>query len=225
MAIRSTKGIRLYLTNTNATTVDVAAGDFTALTNANPPVATVTDVTGITAGDLVMIDKTDITAIDGRFFVVGTVDGTANTFEVKGIDLTSNTGTFNAATAIATVYPKTSAMTPLCLASIGVNIDTPAQIQIGTYCDPSASIPGSSTSAGTLDLTAYHDPSDAGFKLLIEAEEKGDQHTMLIEFPGNQGWLVAKGVIASMQISDLPLDGATAWSASMSLSSKPHMLF
>ena len=230
MTVRSTKGISIFLSNKNATLITKdGTGGGTTLTGiaANGTDSTKTDltvdaITGIKVGDIVKMSDTGFPELDGKSFVVTAAATTKIT--ING-DITGSTGTFDAAKAKAEFLPVSGQMTRLCLNSIGVNIDTPSSISTGTFCSPSASVPGAATSAGTLDLSVYHDPTDTGWKLLLEAEESGDQHTLIVQFPNSQGTLIATGTISAMSIADVPLEGAVNWSAQMTLSVKPEMRF
>lgn len=216
--IRSTKGLQLLLENTGAATVNVIP---TAITKAAQAVVTVADVTGIKEGDLVAFADTGFAELDGKNFTVGTVDGNANTFAVVGGDTTNSTGTLGA-NPKATVTP-VAQMTNICASSISVDANTPGTVSVATYCDPSASIPSVVSEPGNLTMTVYHDPSSAGFKLLEAAADAGDNRLLAIVFPQNGGTLVAEGVLSSFAITDVPLDGAAAWTATFALASRPAL--
>jgi hypothetical protein len=44
-------------------------------------------------------------------------------------------------------------------------------------------------------------------------------------FPQNQGTMVATGTISAFSLTDLPIDGAASWAATMALSDKPHLRY
>ena len=177
MSVRNTKGLKIYLEKAGATAVTKDGTDGgTTLTGiaANGTTSTHTDLTvdavaGVAAGDVIEMSGTGFDELDGKSFIVVAATGTK--IEING-DITGSTGTFNAATAKAVVTPVTQ-MDGLCLSSIGVNADTPSTVSIPTFCDPSASVPGTTASAGTLDFGGYLDTTDAGFKALSAAEIDG----------------------------------------------------
>lgn len=222
MAVRSTRGLKIFLSKTTTAPLNLVP---TAVSSAAPAVITVADTTGITTGDIVTGLDTGYPEIDGKSFVVGVVDGTADTFELLGSDTTGTTGALNGAPK-AQVMAMASDFTPLCLASIGVNTETPQTVSTATFCDPTSTVPGSAAGAGTIDVTAYHDTKDAGFRLMEEALAGGNPHTLVIQFPGTDGgYLIAQGTVSSWALSDVPLDGAVQWTGQITLSSRPVLRF
>jgi hypothetical protein len=224
MATRNTKGLKIYLSIGAAAPTTVVP---TAITKAQPAEVTVADVTGMADGQLVKMEATGFDELDGRLFVIDSVNGTANTFELLGSDLSASTGTLGA-NPKATYY-KDSELQALCLSTIGINAETPATVSVGTFCKPDQTVPGTVAGAGTMDLGGYVDTADAGYSLLWDAAADGKTRVLKIVFPddGTQkgGALVAEGVINSMLLSDIPIDGAAAFSAVFTLSSKPEHRF
>jgi hypothetical protein len=213
----STKNSLFYLSKTGANPTVVTP---TGITSAKPAEITVAATTGIADGDVVMFKDTGFPGLDGKSFIVGNVSGT--TFEAVGSD-TSGGGTLGT-TPVASVYVAAD-MQQICPSSIAVNLETPEQVSAGHFCDPTASVAGIAAGSGTLDLGMYQDVTDSGFQELLKAAEDGLEHTLVLKFPNNQGWLIATGTVSAFQMSDMPLSGAPAWSAQMSLSTKPVLRF
>jgi len=217
MSASSSKGVTIYLSKGSATTTDQV---ISAITAAKPAVITVAATTGFTAGDVVKITGTGLPKLDGKYFSVGTVDGTAKTVTLIGADLTGVTipGTIPA-TAKATHYANTD-LVNLCLASLAINAETPGTVSVGTFCDPSASIPSVVTQAGTITFGGYIDDKDAGYAELLLAEIDGKPRVLDIKLPGSLGSILAEVTISSV-VYDLPIDGGLAFSATAALASKP----
>jgi hypothetical protein len=209
MAVQSTKGLRIYISKGTATAHPFTP---TAISKAKPAVVTVAAVTGIAAGDVVTFANTGFPELDNRAFVVGTVDGTANTFIVVGSDTTASTATLGA-TPSATVYEATD-MQSLCLSSIEISAGSPNTIDISTFCNPGASLPGNPT-PGTLTFSGYTDTTDLGYQELLLAEADGKERMLKIEIPGN-GYLVAPVIIGSVGWT-VPLEGAVAYNFSATM--------
>lgn len=210
----NTKGVNVYLQTGGSTSTDVVP---TAISSAAPAVVTVAAVTGITQGDIVTFETTGFPELDGKTFVVGTVDGTANTFEVIGADTTGTTGVLGA-TPKASVF-KAADQVKLCLSQLELGSDSVAQISVGTFCDPSAQIPGTAT-PGSISLAGYADPGDVGLAEVIVAAEDQQARLFQIVLPGTgNGYLVGKISLAGMSFG-VPLEGAVTWSVTGSQASK-----
>lgn len=219
MAVRSTKDTQIFISTMAAAPTDLTP---TAISKAANAVVTVAAVTGIATGDYVEVTGTEFPELDGKSFAVGTVDGVGNTFELLGADTTASTATLDSDATSPPIVKHWAAtsMQKVCLSSIGVNSEQPSTVSVATFCDPSASVPGATAGAGTLDFGGYLDTKAKGFILLNDAAEAGDEHTIVVAFPGDGGYLIGKGTISSFAFSDIPLDGAVAYTAQVSLSSK-----
>jgi hypothetical protein len=219
--ITSTKGLKIYLETGGTTLATVTA---TAVTNAKPAMVTVSaaDFAKVSDGMAVAVAGTGMPSLDGKTFVVGNKGGGGgDDFELTGSDASGDA----AGTAgNLSLYSDTADMTPICASAIGVNRDTPSSISVGTFCDTTATIPGAPPSAGELTLDGFIDIADNGYKLLLAAEKDGTARTIKIVFPSN-GYLLAKGTVSSVQITDIPLEGAVSFSATMTLSSAATHLF
>jgi hypothetical protein len=115
----------------------------TAISATNPPVVTVADATGLTRGDVVVFADTGFEEIDGQVAIIGTVDGTANTFEAMGFDLTGTTNTLGASPKATVV--KGADMIRLCVESITIGEASIAEIDLSDFCNPSLTMPGKET--------------------------------------------------------------------------------
>jgi hypothetical protein len=111
----------------------------------------------------------------------------------------------------------------LCLSELKFNSEKGATISVSTFCDPSASIPSASTTAGTVDIGGFVDVSTTDYAEIVAAEADGNERIFRIMLPGN-GEIVFPAVIASLGW-DIPLDGAMAWTAQLALGSRPRHLY
>lgn len=219
MSVRSTKGLKIYMSKGLAPNGIVTS---TAITNTAPAVVTVDDATGLVNGQPISVSGTGMTSLDGKTFVVAELDGGANEFTLLGSDASAEAAP---GTAGNFAYFSGTDLTLLCLAEIGINQETPGAVAIGTFCNPSQSVPATVVAAGTIDLRGYMDTQDAGYAALIAAEADGENRILEIQFPGDGGYLIAQGVISAMGLSDIPIDGAAAYTAQLTLSTKPVHLF
>ena len=218
MAAKSTKGTKICIVKDGATGVTLVAA--TAVSKAAPTEITVANT--LKAGDLVYLaaDSTGLSEIDGKWWVVGPAP-TATKFTLLGADTTGSTGTFTAGTAIK-AYSDAD-MQCICLSGITFNRDTPDTISTATFCDTTSSIPGSSTSAGSVDFTGYVNIADADYKELLKLETSGADTAWRVMLPGN-GYIVFDAIVNQISI-DIPLEGAVAYSGSATLKSAARHLF
>lgn len=215
MAVFSTKGLKIKIeTDPTGGGSTLSA---TAITAAKPAVVSVLDVSGLVAGSLVTVAGSGMESLDGKTFVIANLDGTGNTFELAGSDASGEGA--DATEGTLAVIDLAGEMTLLCLGEIGINSEQPSSIPIGTFCDPSQTVPGAVVSAGTYDLRGYLDVQDAGYWLLHDAKADGKERHLVIEFPQNQGHLVARGTVTTMGFSEIPIDGAAAWQSQFVLAS------
>jgi hypothetical protein len=215
----STKGLSVYLHKGGVAATELIP---TAITKAKPAVVTVAAATGLTKGDVVKLDTTGFKELDGKTFVIGTVDTTANTFELIGADTTASTGVLGA-NPKAHVY-KAADQIKLCLSSIDFSTEQGGSVGVGTFCDPSASIATPPATAGSVTMAGYIDKADLGYGELLKAVEDGASRMLQIVLPQDQGYIVAPLALSSLGWTT-PLEGAIGFTASGSLSSKPVHLF
>jgi hypothetical protein len=113
--------------------------------------------------------------------------------------------------------------TNLCLNALAINAETPGTVSVGTYCDPTASIPSVVVQAGTLTFGGYVDVTSEDYPALLAATDDGLTRMIRIELPAN-GWIVAP-IIVSQITWELPLDGAISFTGTATLGSKPAHRF
>lgn len=200
----------------------VAAGTVapSAITAAKPAALTVTAST-LVAGDMIFVDKTGIAAIDGKWWIVG-AGSTTTSVELLGSDNTGGATTV-AGGAVFNTRSGAGSMECLCLSNFAIQRDTPGTISVATFCDPSASVPSVVTQAGTVTIGGYVDTNAADFKAVVAADMDGKKHQFRVTLPNN-GYIVFEGVVSGFSY-DIPLDGALAWSATITLSGVPRHLF
>jgi hypothetical protein len=155
----------------NGSTVAIASGygsalTVTALTNANPAVATST-AHGLSNGDYVEITS-GWSRLNNK--VVRVAGVTANTFELEGID-TSSTAIYPAGTGTGSVREVTGWTQ---ISQILASSSTGGEQQFLTYqfleADAETQIP-TTKSAGGMELSIGDDPTLAGFIALVAAND------------------------------------------------------
>lgn len=219
MSAKSSAGLTICISKGTSTPSPLTP---TAISSAKPAVVTVAAVAGMATGDIIILKDTGFSALDGKVFVVGTIDATANTFELTGSDTDGTTDTLSAAAPKASHYLKAD-MICLCLSSLTFNVDEAGTVSTATYCDPSASIPSAVQSAGSLSFAGFVNIADADYAELLLAQDDGVQRIVRIMLPGN-GYLVAPINFSSIGW-DLPLDGAIGYTGSGVLASRMRHLF
>lgn len=217
MAASSSKGVQIC-----AATGAGSAIVPTAVTKAKPAAITVPTTAGAKAGDVVHIaaNATGFPEIDGKTWVLGP-GTTATSFELLGSDTTASTGVLAAAPTLT--YFGTTSMTCLCLSEFTFNPENPGTVSVATFCDPSASIPQATTSAGTVDIAGYVDITANDYKALLAMSMDSKKHDFRVTLPNN-GYIVFNGTLSSFNWN-VPLDGAIGYSGQIVLSSKPVHLF
>ena len=215
----SSKGLAIYLHKGGVAATELVP---TAISKAKPAVVTVASAAGLTKGDVVKLETTGFKELDGKTFVLGNVDTTANTFELIGADTTASTGTIGA-NPKAHVY-KAADQIKLCLSSIDFSTEAGGSVSVGTFCDPSATISTPAATAGTVTLNGFIDKADTGYAELLKAAEDGVARMIEIVLPQDQGYIVAPVTLSSIGWQT-PLEGAIGFTASGSLGSKPVHLF
>lgn len=216
MAAKSSKGITICMTGDTSAAGSYKELSVTAVSKAKMAALTVAANTA-TGGDVVTIAGTGFPELDGKTFIADATS-TATSLVLIGGDTTNSTGTLTTASAKAKVFEKAND-TCLCLSALSINTDTPGTVSVGTYCDPTASIPASATQAGTLSFAGYVDTTAVDYPALLAAAEDGKTRLIRINLPSN-GYIVAPVTISSITW-DLPLDGAVSFSGSAVLGSKP----
>lgn len=215
MSATSTKGLMITITKNPSTSTPHTP---TAITKASPAVATLADTTGIAAGDLIVAEATGFPELDGKTFVAGAV--AASTVELLGSDTTGSAGSLGA-TPILNVT-SASAQTPMCLATIDPAVEAPGTTSVGTFCDPSATIPAVAQ-AGTLTMTGFVELVEY-YEELLKAEADGVERVITITLPQNLGYIIVNAIIGSVGWQ-LPIDGAVGFTATGAMTTKPRHVF
>lgn len=219
MAAKSTKNTKICVVGTDATATDLAP---TGITGAKPAEVTVASVTGVAVNDVVMVPEgaTGMPGLDGKTFVVGSVDTGANTFTLLGSDTTGET--YAAGTSPALKHYVESDMVCLCLATLDISRPAPEVIEVGTFCDPSATLPGNAA-AGTVDISGYIDITAEDYPEVLKMDADGQPRVFRVVLPNN-GVYIFEGALSGLAPT-IGISGAAGWSAQVVLASAPVHLF
>jgi len=177
MAAFSTKGLTVWLQKKPGSSP--APVTITSATNAKPSVVTVAagDITDFKAGDVVMVAGTNLKALDGNTFVVGTI--TSNSFPLQGSDASGETA---GATGGNLTNYSTADMVEFCVSSIEYAQAAAQAINVGTTCDPTAQIAGE-PQAGTVSVTGFQDYTKDGFLEFMRAVNDQLPRILQIKLP------------------------------------------
>lgn len=219
---KSSKGVVMYLTKGEAAMATVVP---TAITKAKPTEVTAPaptgDVIAYAVGQIVVPRDTGFPELDGRYFSIASVVA-ATGFTMLGADTTDSTGVLGS-NAEVDVYDTTDLL-KLCLSSFAFNLETPGTINVGTYCNPTATLPATATGVGTATLGGWIDVDDEAYAELLKAEDDGLKRVFSIVLPQAQGEIIAPLVVTGVSW-EVPLEGGMAFTASANLSAKPRHLF
>jgi hypothetical protein len=215
MTASTTIGLESYLTKASATPVALVP---TAISKAKPAEVTVAASTGVVAGDVVYMANTGFKELDGQYFIAGTVAATS--IDLVGSDTTASTGTL-AATPELVAYPVLD-MVKMCLATVDPASEAAGTTSVGTYCDPSATVP-SVSQAGTLTMTGFVD-NQAYYEELNLAAFDGVQRILNVVLPQGLGNIVVPATLSSIGWQ-LPVDGAIGFTTSGAMGTKPRHRF
>lgn len=221
MTARSTRGVRILMTTATAAGVDITP---TGISSAAPAVVTAASVSGVTAGDLIVIPAgaTGMPSLDGHSFTVASVDSAGSTFDLLGTDTTGET--YAAGTPATIQQYDSTQFVNLCFASLTRNAGTASTTSVATYCDPTATLASPVVEAGSFDFTGYIDVTASDYQEIVKAFDDGDNRHFVIELPGANGAVVFDGTVSSLDL-DLPVDGALGYSGSITLAGRPIHLF
>jgi len=227
VATRNTKGLKFFMSG-KATAVSVALAAADEISNAKPAVVTVAATTGIAVGDIITPLATGWPELDGKTFIVANLVADTS-FELQGSDTTGQAAPLVLAAGplpavTFDVLDEAFSLEQLCLSSIGINPETASPVSVGTFCDPTATVPGIEAGAGTLDLGFFLDKDSVGYAALLKAEADGNVHTFKIDFPNN-GSLIMRGTVSGLNFTDIPMEGAVSLVANVTLASKPVHIF
>ncbi len=205
----------------NGVTLAIATGystdkNVTALTNANPALATSTSH-GLLAGDFVEV-KSGWQRINDRIVRVGTAP-TANDFKFDGID-TTDTAAFPSGTGIGSVR-KVSAWTQIT--QITDMQTSGGDMQFAQYSflesDFEAQIP-TQASPMQMTLTIADDAKLAGFQALKVAADARNPVALLLTFPSGSKTLM-NGYVSFNEVPSMQKGNVMTCQATFSLQSKP----
>ena len=216
---KSSEDLRIYMSDGSTPTVVTP----TAISKAKPAVMTaVAPAGGWQLGAPIYMQGTGFPELDNHFFTAGTA--ATGTVELTGSDTTDSTATLASTGAEALVYENT-ALTSLCLSSVAYNIDTPGTVNVGTYCNPKATLPSTAGAPGTMTMAGYIDVQDSAYPAVYKATKDGKERLISIILGKSQGEIVQTATLAGMTW-DLPMgDGGMAWTATANLVTDPEHIF
>lgn len=156
-----------------------AGVSITAATKAEPAVLTVANT--LKAGDIVRVEQTGLSELDGKAFEVESA--TATEITLLNADTTSSVGTFNATNAKAYFYTHAAGMVETCFSSFDVQREAAATIAAATFCgtDSLAGQPGGTT----INVAGFDDPESDGLKELIRAYYDGLPRVLEYIYPAS----------------------------------------
>jgi hypothetical protein len=175
----------------------------------------------LTPGMIVRPMDTGFPEIDAKPFPIGAVDGQMITLE--GSDTSKSSGSFNSIDGYVQIW-NGAGMVRLCLTGFTFNPETPGTNNVGTYCNPSATLPSVATSAGTATLSGWIDKDNLGYQELVDAADDAVERIFSIVLPQDQGEIIAPITFSSMTW-DIPLDGGMAFTATGALGANPRHVF
>lgn len=211
MSASTTIGLETYLSK--AATVHVTQV-ISAITKAKPAVVTTTGSAAV-AGDIVKITGSGWSQLDGKYFVVGgTVSATG--YSLIGSDTALASGTASATTS-GKIFKKAE-MVKMCLATIDPATEAAGTTSVGTFCDPSATVPAISQ-AGTLTMTGFVELQSYYDELTLAAEDSTERVLNII-LPQGLGNIIAPTILSTIGWQ-LPVDGAIGFTSTGALASKP----
>lgn len=222
MTAKSTKDTKICITRGDAMPLGLVPAD---ISKAAPAVVSMgageVTTSGITDGDIVTVHNTGFESLDGKVFVVSNVDTGADTFELVGSDTTLETATYDNVAGGILRYTSDD-LECLCLSEFTLNKTAPGTISVGTFCDPSATLPGNASET-TIDFAGYVDITDSAYIELLAAEDDGATRLLRVILPEN-GYLV--GVVTITSIGwDIPLEGGVGYTGTMLLQSAIRHIF
>jgi hypothetical protein len=201
----STRGLKTYIL---VKTASATVTQITGVTQAKPAVMTPAG----TPGDVVKIDGTGMSSLDGRVFEVG----------AGGALLGSNTTHENAAatTGSAAAYDPAADFDGFCINSLSRDVPAGETISVATFCDPEAQVAGSPAGAGTLSWGGPIDFCDAGFQQMQDWLDQGGEAVLKVQFPGTIGAMYVPIEINSYSDA-FELNAAATWTGGAVVKAKP----
>jgi hypothetical protein len=178
----------------------------------------------LAVGDIVVVEGSGWSTLDGRAGQVSVASGTSVTVK---LDTSSEVAAFGAA-AKANLIASADWL-EACLSGLDIDSGTSDSITVGTFCDAGAAIAGAGTN-GNVNITGFVDPNDAGFQELLKASADGVPRNFKLVLPkaANPGATASNGGIMYFtnatvgSISQSFQTGAAAtFSGSLVLGAKP----
>lgn len=219
MSIINTKNVEVYLQVAGQPSVQSAP---ITITKTAPAVVTLASVAGLAKGDVVTFSNTTYSELDGKTFAIGEVTQATNSFTVLGSDTIKSEGIIPSVGALVTAIPA-GAMVKLCLSSMEIGADTVNTIDVSTYCDTSAQIPGKST-PGTITLSGYADKDDTGLAEVIKAADDQQVRAFEIVLPNDNGYIVGQVSLSGLSYG-VPIEGAVTFSVTGTQASKIRWVY
>ena len=215
MTAQSTEDVSIWITTGDPTTDTIQGA-----TKAAPPTVTLTSSPSETYedGDLVYVYDTASKMLDGTW-CSGNASG--STFDALGSYTTNDTVTVSGGSVD---HYTQSDLTKLCLSAISINGVEPNTISVATFCDPQATIDSQVQDNSTVTLEGYVDVTTSDYPALYEAWQLGDERLIRVDLGPDQGWLVARGRVSSVNWS-VPIDGAITYTFTCSLTEPFHHCF
>jgi hypothetical protein len=206
MTAQSTEDVSIWIT-----TGDPSKDTVTSATKASPSVVTVQAATeSYEDGDLVYIYETESDNLNAAW---ATGNGSGTSFTALSSSTVNDTVTI---TTGSVDHYKQSDLTKLCLSAININGTEPNTISVATFCSPTATINSQVQEAGTVSMEGYVDVTSPDYPALYDAWQVGDERLLRVDLGPDQGWLVARGRVSSVNWQ-VPIDGAIAYTFTMTL--------
>lgn len=207
MTAQSTEDVSIWITTGTPSTDTV-----TSATKAAPSRVTLSAATQLYSdGDLVYIYETASDNLNGTW-CSGNASG--QIFDALSSNTTNDTVTV--ASGKVDHYLQDD-LTKLCLSAININGTEPNTISVATFCSPTATLDSQVQESGSLTMEGYVDVTSPDYPALYEAWQLGDERLIRVDLGPDQGWLVARGRVSSVNWA-VPIDGAIAFTYTMTLS-------
>jgi hypothetical protein len=196
-----------------------------AITAATKGVTTIlTVVNTLAVGDIVVVEGSGWASLDNKAGEVIAATGTTVTVR---LDTSAETATF--APAAKANFVKSADWLEACLAGLDIDSGTTDSIATGTFCDAGSAIAGAGTN-GTVNISGFVDPNDAGYQELLKASQDGVPRNFKLVLPkaANPGaaasnggvmyftWATVGSISQSFQVGQ-----AATFTGSLVLGSKP----
>jgi hypothetical protein len=215
MSIINTKGVEVFIQVGSNSATDLT---LISISKASPSVVEVSSIAGLADGDVVSFSNTGFSELDGKTFAVGNIESGVNSFSALGSDTTKSTGILPTNGAKASVV-KSADMVKICLSSMEIGANSVSDVDVSTFCDPTAQLPGKVT-PGTIALSGYADKDDTGLAELIKADEDRQVRAFEIVLPGEgNGYIVGKISLAGLSYT-VPIEGAVGFTVNGTQASK-----